>query len=67
MRAAATARRSYGFITPAGRSRSGTAGYGSGWGTDMLYAALYAMESCEETTDNCKVVRWVCTSNAVTD
>ncbi len=55
------------FHNACGALAVGDTGYGSGWGTDMLYAALYAVESCEEFADNCKVIRWVCTSNAVTD
>lgn len=55
------------FHNACGALALGDNAYGSGWGTDMLYAALYAMESCEEMTDNCKVIRWVCTSNALTE
>ncbi|MGH7892919.1 MAG: DUF4189 domain-containing protein [Thermodesulfobacteriota bacterium] len=53
------------FHNACGALALGDNAYGSGWGTDMLYAALYAMESCLEMTGNCKVVRWVCTSNAL--
>lgn len=53
------------FHNACGALAVGDNAYGSGWGTDMLYAALYAVESCEELTDNCKVIRWVCTSNAL--
>lgn len=55
------------FHNACGALAVGDNAYGSGWGIDMLYAALYAMESCLEMTGNCKVVRWVCTSNAVTE
>ncbi len=53
------------FHNACGALAVGDNAYGSGWGTDVLYAALYAMESCKKFTANCKVVRWVCTSNAL--
>ena len=53
------------FHNACGALAVGDNAYGSGWGTDMLYAAQYAVESCKKFTANCKVVRWVCTSNAL--
>lgn len=53
------------FHNACGALAVGDNAYGSGWGTDMLYAAQYAVESCKKFTANCKVIRWVCTSNAL--
>ncbi len=53
------------FHNACGALAVGDNAYGSGWGTNMLYAAQYAVESCKKFTANCKVVRWVCTSNAL--
>ena len=55
------------FHNACGALAVGDTGYGSGWGTDLKYAVLYALESCLEMTDNCKPVRWVCTSNALSE
>ena len=53
------------FHNACGALAVGDNAYGSGWGTDIRYASQYAVESCEKFTDNCKVVRWVCTSSAL--
>ncbi len=53
------------FNNACGALAVGDTGYGSGWGTDIQFASQYAVESCEEFGDNCKVVRWVCTSSAL--
>ncbi|KST61880.1 hypothetical protein BC008_07350 [Mastigocoleus testarum BC008] len=36
--------------------------YGSGWGADRSTAERYAIETCNQHGQKCRVVRWVCTT-----
>lgn len=42
-------------------ARSGTTGYGSGWGSNRNLAEQYAMESCGKHNSSCSIVEVVCT------
>lgn len=37
-------------------------GYGSGWSTSRGTAERIALNECAQHTDNCRVIRWACTS-----
>lgn len=52
------------FKNACGMLAVGDKGYGAGWGTSMETAVLQTFDNCLKWTDNCRVVRWVCTSNA---
>lgn len=43
----------------------GNIGYGTGWGDSPGTAQRHALDSCRAWTGGCRIVRWVCTTNAV--
>ena len=40
-------------------------GWGSHWGNNRRGAEINALNTCDRNTSGCRIVRWVCTRNAV--
>jgi len=49
------------FRNGCGALAQGSIGYGSGWGANKYSAEMNALYSCRRVSNNCRVVRWVCT------
>ena len=53
------------FENGCGALAVGDIGYGTGWGDALGTAQHNALDSCRSWTGGCHIVRWVCTTNAV--